>query len=172
MTKQDDALLDDAGMIDAFGALSLVMLNEAPLRHAWRVNFVANFFIGPVYRQLDERFGVSRPEFVILYCLDQRAALVARDICRVSGLPKNSISRAVSDLLRKGLIEREVDPTDKRAKLLSLTEAGRRMLGRINPIMQERQARMRAVLGAEDAAEFDRLLRKVVYGMPDWVVAD
>ncbi|MEO0389869.1 MAG: MarR family transcriptional regulator, partial [Pseudomonadota bacterium] len=124
MTKQDKTLPATASMADTFGPMSLVMLDDTELRHAWRLNFVANFFTGPVYRHLAERFDITRPEFVILYCLKHVPGLVAQDICRVTGQPKNSISRAVSDLLRKGYVARDTDPSDKRAKPLSLTEPG------------------------------------------------
>lgn len=159
----------DRSMEEAFGPLSLVMLNDSRLNHAWRVNFLANFFTGPVYRRMDAQFGVSRPEFVILYCLRHSPGLVARDICLVTGLPKNSISRAVSDLIARRLIERGEDAADKRAKPLALTPDGSALLERLLPIMDERQSQMRRALTVEERREFDRLLLKMVYAMPDWV---
>ena len=172
MTKQDNHYPCSADMVDTFGTLSLVMLDDTDLRHAWRINFIANFFTGPVYRQLNEQFGITMPEFVILTCLKYKPGLVAQDICRVTGLPKNSISRAVSDLLRKGHIARGTDPNDKRAKPLSLAEAGRRVLEDAEPIVRSRQDSMRATLSDQELEEFDRLIRKLVFAMPSWVVPD
>ncbi|MEM9013087.1 MAG: MarR family transcriptional regulator [Pseudomonadota bacterium] len=169
MSKDDLHPSPDAAMAAHFGALSLVMLNDSDLRHAWRVNFLANFFTGPIYRQLDDRFALTRPEFVILYCLSNAEGLVARDICLVTGLPKNSISRAVGDLLGKGLIARRTDASDKRAKLLALTEAGRAMLAETIPEFDRRQQAMRQALSEAEKAEFDRLILKIVYAMPEWV---
>ena len=172
MTKQDKEFPASAGMANTFGPLSLVMLGDAALRHAWRINFVANFFTGPVYRQLGEQFGITRPEFVILYCLKHMPGLVAQDICRVTGQPKNSISRAVSDLLDKGYVMRGTDPEDKRAKPLNLTETGWAMLKRVTPIVEARQDAMRDALTPEELAQFDRLILKMVYAMPDWVTPE
>ncbi|MEM7520099.1 MAG: MarR family winged helix-turn-helix transcriptional regulator [Pseudomonadota bacterium] len=169
MTKQDQDLSTSAEMANTFGSLSLVMLEDTDLCHAWRLNFIANFFTGPVYRQLGESHGISRPEFVILYCLMHMPGLVAQDICRVTGQPKNSISRAVSDLLRKEYVQRGTDPEDKRAKPLSLTVAGRRMLESVAPIVKARQDSMRAALTAAELAQFDSLVRKMVFAMPKWV---
>ena len=169
MTEQDKTLSASADMADTFGPLSLVMLENAGLRHAWRINFVANFFTGPVYRQLGEHYGITRPEFVILYCLKHMPGLVAQDICRVTGQPKNSISRAVSDLLNKGYVQRSTDPEDKRAKPLALTDAGRTVLEDVTPIVEARQNAMRAALNDDELAQFDRLIRKMVFAMPDWV---
>ncbi|MEO1344883.1 MAG: MarR family transcriptional regulator [Pseudomonadota bacterium] len=172
MTEQDKSLTTAADMADTFGALSLVMLDDADLRHAWRINFVANFFTGPVYRNLSDKFGITRPEFVILYCLRHMPGLVAQDICRVTGQPKNSISRAVSDLLKKGYVQRSIDPEDKRAKPLTLTEAGRTILDNLSPIVKVRQDAMRAALTDNEMAQFDRLIRKLVFAMPGWVKPD
>ncbi len=172
MNDQDKSLKAAADMADTFGALSLVMLDETDLCHAWRINFVANFFTGPVYRHLGEKFGITRPEFVILYCLKHMPGLVAQDICRVTGQPKNSISRAVSDLLKKELIQRSTDPEDKRAKPLTLTAAGWTMLKHVTPVVKARQDAMRAALTHDELAEFDRLIRKMVFAMPDWVTPE
>lgn len=169
MTDQDKTLSASASVADTFGPLSLVMLENADLRHAWRINFVANFFTGPVYRQLGEQYGITRPEFVILYCLEHMPGLVAQDICRVTGQPKNSISRAVSDLLNKGYIQRGTDPEDKRAKPLTLSQAGQTMLDQVKPIVKARQDAMRAALTDEELAQFDALIRKMVFSMPNWV---
>ncbi|WP_428697080.1 MarR family winged helix-turn-helix transcriptional regulator [Stappia sp.] len=152
-----------------FGALAVTMLNDTQLVPAWSISFIANFFTGPIYRDLGERFGLSRPEFVILFSLLQKPGLVARDVSLATGLPKNSISRAVSDLLGKSLIERETDAGDKRAKLLRLTEAGQDVISRVVPLFETRQRAMRAVLSAAECATFDALLAKMIYAMPDWV---
>ena len=169
MTEQDKALSVSSNVADTFGPLSLVMLEIADLRHAWRINFIANFFTGPVYRQLGEQYGITRPEFVILYCLEHMPGLVAQDICRVTGRPKNSISRAVSDLLNKGYIQRGTDPEDKRAKPLTLSHAGWAILDRMKPIVKARQDAMRAALTEEELVQFDTLIQKMVYAMPNWV---
>jgi DNA-binding MarR family transcriptional regulator len=172
MTEQDKSLTTAAEMADTFGALSLVMLDDTELRHAWRINFAANFFTGPVYRHLGEKFGITRPEFVILYCLKHMPGLVAQDIRRVTGQPKNSISRAVSDLLKKGYVQRSTDPEDKRAKPLALTETGWTMLEHVIPVVKARQDAMRATLTGDEAAQFDYLIRKIVFAMPDWVTPE
>jgi len=49
---------------------------------------------------------------------------------------------------------------------------GADLLGQVTPIFAARQAAMRAALSAEEQATFDRLLLKIVYAMPDWVVPE
>ena len=158
-----------AGLSELFGSLSLTMLTNTKLSAAWRISFIANFFTGPIYALVQERFGLSRPGFVILFSLSHQDGLVARDICLVTGLPKNSISRAVTELETKGLIARDTDAADRRAKPLNLTEDGRAMLAEVVPLFEMRQKAMLAVLDEKEAAELDRLITKVIFAMPDWV---
>lgn len=145
------------------------MLTDTSLSPAWRISFLANFFTGPIYAQIQERFGLSRPGFVILFSLSHKDGLVARDICLVTGLPKNSISRAVTELESAGLIGRDTNAADRRAKPLNLTPQGRALLDEVVPLFRARQQAMFAVLNQREAAELDRLMTKVVFAMPDWV---
>jgi DNA-binding MarR family transcriptional regulator len=55
------------------------------------------------------------------------AAQLAEDI----GLDRSVVSRHATRLARAGLIERLPDPADRRARLLSLTSAGRQAVGQM-----------------------------------------
>lgn len=160
---------EGSAFADTFGNLAASMLRATPLSPAWQVNFLANFFTGPIYRDVGARYGLSRPEFVILYTLSQRPGLVARDVCLATGLPKNSISRAVAALVRRGLVEQKINEDDRRAKPLTMTPNGSELLGQLLPLFYARQAAMLAVLSPEERREWDRLLAKLIGAMPDWV---
>lgn len=157
---------------ELFSPLSLTMLHDTRLAPAWRISFVANFFTGPLYREVQERFGLSRAGFVILFSLSQQPGLVARDIGLITGLPKNSISRAVSELLAAGLVSRGRDASDKRAKPLLITPEGQVAVDRVLPLFESRQRAMFAPLTPAEAADFDRLIEKIIFGMPAWVEPD
>lgn len=166
-----DELLEQA-MTSCFGGLSLTMLNDSELKHAWRINFLANFFVGPVYKELAEKYDLSRPEFVILYCLKNQPGLVARDICRVTGLPKNSISRAVTALLKNGLVLRQTGDEDRREKPLEITQSGDAKVNDGLRLFSKRQENMRESLTEEELDTFDGLLLKIIYSMPAWTEMD
>lgn len=173
MTKCTQISFDEAPRLaEQFGPLSLEMLTGTELSSIWRVSFLANFFTGPIYAKVLSEFGLSRPGFVILYSLSQKDGLVAQDICLVTGLPKNSISRAVTDLESKGLLARETATEDKRAKPLSITPRGCKLLEEVVPLFVRRQAAMLQPLDEKEVAEFDRLVSKIVSAMPSWVSPD
>lgn len=159
-------------MIGRFGDASIKMLTDTPLVHAWRISFLANFFTGPIYRDIGVGFGLSRPQFVILFCLSQKPGLAAKDVCLLTGLPKNSISRAVSELMERNLIERETRDEDKRSKTLVLTAEGARLLDQVIPLFEARQQAMRAALTEDERRQFDALVAKMIHAMPDWVAPE
>lgn len=173
MNKQIDANKNESALESAFGSLAPTMLEDSSLRHIWRISFVSNFFNGPVYRHIEKRFGLLRPEIVLLYCLRQEPGLVARDVCLVTGLPKNSISRAVTDLIKKQFVIRaEGHGPDKRIKPLYITKAGIKTMEQIEPMLIARQESLRSALTENELNQFDSLIHKIYNAMPEWVTPE
>jgi len=163
MTKYRDQ------MEKRFGRAITPFLEDSPVRHIWRLSFLVNFFNGPLYAKLASRFGINRAEVQILYSLSLCDGLLAQDISLITGQPKNTISRAISQLLEKKYIDRKTHRGDRRAKALELTEAGHGLIAEIMPSFNARQNAMRDALSSEELATFDRLLSKMVSALPDWV---
>jgi DNA-binding MarR family transcriptional regulator len=55
----------------------------------------------------------------------------AKELAARCGLDTSTISRAVTTLVTRGLVQRTADPADGRASILTLTEAGREALASI-----------------------------------------
>ena len=67
---------------------------------------------------------------------------------------------AVNDLERRGLVERYPHPDNRRAKLVSITPAGLRLMERLNNIDDDAPAAL-AQLPAADLAELRRILKTI-----------
>jgi len=160
---------NSTGMIDQFGPAIEGLLEESSIKHLWRLAFLVNFFLGPLYVQITNRYGVGRPEVQILYCLSRTEGLLAQDIALVTGQPKNSISRGVTLLVEKKYVTRTTRTNDRRAKSLKLTDSGRELITKIIPCFRGRQEAMRGALTPKEQKRFDDLLNKIVYAMPDWI---
>ncbi|MEM7488124.1 MAG: MarR family transcriptional regulator [Pseudomonadota bacterium] len=152
-----------------FGLIATHLLDGAPLAGIWRLAFVANAYTGPIYAWLQAEHGLTRPGFVTLYCLSQRSGLMARDVVRASGLPKNSVSRAVTDLIDRGLIAVTDDREDRRVKRLALTRSGTALLREVLPAFQTRQDALLAPLTAAESARLRQLLSRLAGGLPGWI---
>jgi DNA-binding MarR family transcriptional regulator len=83
-------------------------------------------------RDLEERCGISHPEFEILLRLDWAEGHRARqqDLAAASVLTRSGASRAVERLERLGLVQRETAPEDHRGNYVVLMPAGSELLGR------------------------------------------
>jgi MarR family transcriptional regulator, temperature-dependent positive regulator of motility len=140
--------------------------NRVP--YAYRLIYLSNYLAGPVYKQIESRFGVTRPQFVVLSCLAHMSGLNAKDITEASGRPKNSISRAVNELLAANFIQREIDPRDRRHHILEITNLGRDLFEQMVPMLVEREKAMTSVLTEAELKQFDRILRKMVIRNDGW----
>jgi DNA-binding MarR family transcriptional regulator len=74
------------------------------------------------------------------------------------GLSPHSITDVVDALERQGLAERRPDPTDRRAKLVALTDAGLDCLGVASAARDRMLGQIFGVLSQEDRADLLRLL--------------
>jgi len=156
-------------MIDRFGPAIEGLLEESSIKHLWRLAFLVSFFIEPLYVEISRQFGVGRQEVQILYCLTRHESLLAQDIAMVTGQPKNSISRAISQLVEKEYLVQTKRKNDRRTKSLKLTNKGRELVSRIMPCFRTRQDAMRVALTATEQKKFDALLNKLLYAMPEWI---
>src|SRR5574342_510103 len=118
------------------------ILKNNPIPVAYRVNFVANFYVGPLIKKIEQRFKMTRPEWIVLFCLYQRSGLNAQQISTVSGRPKTSISAAIAKLQKRKLILRRTDVEDGRRQVLRLTDAGRKVYSAIIDSFVTREAEM------------------------------
>src|SRR5690349_18222982 len=69
--------------------------------------------------------GISHSQCHVLLELDQQGHLSLQELCAVLKVEKSTLSRTVSSLIKRGLIQAHVSKFDKRRKPLEITEAGR-----------------------------------------------
>ncbi|MCC6007003.1 MAG: winged helix-turn-helix transcriptional regulator [Rhodobacteraceae bacterium] len=144
------------------------IVGGTPLPLAYRIAFITNFYREPLLRRMEREFGLMRPEWTILICLNFRDALNPRDICEITEQPRNTISRGVAALVRKGLVEQASDPEDARRVVLRLTDAGRAMYDAVMPMFVEGEARLAATLTEAERRTLQELLDKLCRNVGHW----
>src|SRR5260370_7791761 len=98
------------------------ILKNNPIPAAYRISYVANFYVGPLVAQMEKSFKLTRPEWIVLFCLTRQPRLNAQQISSVTGRAKTSIAGAVKQLQKKRLITRKADIADRRRRGLHLTD--------------------------------------------------
>jgi len=125
----------------------------------YRLNILAETVSQGLARHYSRRFGISIAEWRVIATLADGCAMTARDIGLRTHMHKTKVSRAVSDLLTRRLIERRENAEDRRESFLKLAAAGRDVYEAIAPIGLAYHRRLIEGLPAEDLAAFDRLER-------------
>lgn len=73
--------------------------------------------------QVRPKAGLSMPQFIMLRAL-RDGPLQAGQLAQRFGVSRPTITRTVDGLVKKGLVERRVDPSDRRVTMIALTTAG------------------------------------------------
>jgi DNA-binding MarR family transcriptional regulator len=152
----------------SWAKMTLDFMERTPLRDSYLISLWANALSGPAVRSIEKNFKIGRDEFNVMFTLAARGASFASDICQLNSRPKNSISRAVNRLQKRGLIAGETIENDRRKELLSLTEQGRRMYEKTLPAFLERQRELLSPLEYEERRMLEALMKKALLGGPDW----
>jgi DNA-binding MarR family transcriptional regulator len=83
-------------------------------------------------RYQSERFGLPEAEIRCLLLFGEEKYLTPKGIAAKMKLVKSRISKLISGLNQKGLIQKTPDPEDSRTTLLHLTPQGQKKLNEIN----------------------------------------
>ena len=102
------------------------------------------------------RHGISMWGYVVLNALEDGPARTQAALAQSIGADKTRIITTFDDLQQAGLIAREPDPADRRARLLSITEAGQRARRAVQSEIQANEDRVLSRLPAADRAAFLR----------------
>ncbi|WP_298923755.1 MarR family winged helix-turn-helix transcriptional regulator [uncultured Ramlibacter sp.] len=143
-----------------------------PCGFSARFNYLSLRYNTPLYGWVEQEFGLSRPEFVVVYCLGIMDGVTASEIANSTAFPKNTLSRAVNRIAKLGLIRRMEGATDRRQQKLSLTPKGRAVLDKAMPRFRALEAEMLAPLSLVEQETLSALMAKVVLAMFDGAVDD
>lgn len=86
----------------------------------------------------------------------------ASDLARGAGMSPQSMAELLDELELLGYVRRDPDPTDRRAKLVSMTDLGRESLDAGARAIAGLESDITRILGEEGHAELVRLLGKLL----------
>ena len=132
---------------------------------AARFNYLALRYNTPLYGWVQQRFGLSRPEFVVIYSLGLMDGVTASEIAASTAFPKNTLSRAVSRIARLRLIKRSAGTLDRRQQNLTLTARGRAILDEALPRFVALETEMLGSLSLVERETLSALMAKVLLSM-------
>lgn len=141
----DDAELD--ALLDEFGASVFRMGRLMASRHS------------PAHQQVD---GFSAPVHMMLSIIDASGPLRVSDIAASLGVKSPAVSMLLRKLTKEGWVERHYDPDDRRAVLVSVSDAGREYLARSDDVQRAMMRRHTRNLSADDLRTLIRILGTLI----------
>jgi DNA-binding MarR family transcriptional regulator len=100
--------------------------------------------------------------FALLTLIGRNPGISQTVLSRAAGRDKSTLTPALRDLKRRGLIARNRLQSDRRSYHLTLTPDGEAMLERLTECAARHELKLDRVVGARDRTRLLRLLRKVM----------
>jgi DNA-binding MarR family transcriptional regulator len=128
----------------------------------FRLNRLAAEVSQALSSEYQARYGLDIPEWRVLATLGfRKEACSAQYISQCTRTHKSTISRAVTALLERELIERVANADDRREFRLRMTRKGKVLYDELIPRLLRREQEILACLSAQERKEFGRLLGKI-----------
>lgn len=108
------------------------------------------------------RQGLTPVQYASLAEIARQPGIDATDLAGRTALDRSTLGTVLDKLERKGLIQRNVSPRDRRSKVLTITAAGATLLAAAEPNVRATQQKILAPLSENEAATFISLLTKLV----------
>ncbi|MGL5836968.1 MAG: MarR family winged helix-turn-helix transcriptional regulator [Sphingorhabdus sp.] len=116
-------------------------------------------------RSVDEllvEYGFGRAHHRALYFIARQPDLSVSALLRILSITKQSLGRVLNDLAAQGLVETRIGETDRRQKLLRLTETGNEMEAQLFEVLRTNLSAAYASAGQESVTGFWRVLEGLI----------
>lgn len=107
-------------------------------------------------------FNVTPVQYGLLTALAFRGRLDQVSLAEELGIDRTNVAEVLKRLAARGLVRREENPDDRRARLASLTPRGRRLTASMYAAMQRAQDRFLAPLSQMERDAFMAMLVRLV----------
>ena len=128
----------------------------------FRLNRLAAEVSAALSIEYQERYGLDIPEWRVLATLGFRSeACSAQYIAHCTRTHKSTISRAVTALMDRQLVERVENADDRREFALRMTRKGKALYEELIPRLLRREREILSCLSAQERRDFAALLGKL-----------
>jgi len=128
----------------------------------FRLNRLAAEVSAALSSEYQERYGLDIPEWRVLATLGFRDdACSAQYIAHCTRTHKSTISRAVTTLTARQLVERVENADDRREFRLRMTRKGKALYGELIPRLKRKEQAILSCLSAQERRDFAHMLGKI-----------
>lgn len=114
-----------------------------------------------LYKEEFEGYDITPPQFGLLRFLWEEDGITQVELSNRSQIDRTTIGGLIDRLEQSGLLQRRPHPDDRRAHLICLTEAGRKLEQELMPLGDEVQRRILATLTPDEVQALLSILQKL-----------
>ncbi len=127
----------------------------------YRLSILSNKVSSLVAQAYKDKFALSITEWRIMAVLGEYPGASADEISVKTQIEKSIISRAISKLLKRKLIERELAKEDKRRSQIALSETGLEVYREIVPLSYEYEEKLLSCLNESEQETLSDLIDRL-----------
>ncbi len=127
----------------------------------YRLSILSNRVSGRIAETYGDKFAISVTEWRIMAVLGEYPGISADEVSNKTQIEKSILSRAISKLLNRNLLNREIDPADKRRSMLKLSKTGQSVYDEIVPIAYDMEKELLNCFNAEETEAFSKLVDRL-----------
>ena len=106
--------------------------------------------------------GLRVPEWRVLACLSDQDGLMITKLAEYSLAEQSRLTRIVDQMDRNGLVERRIDPGDRRRVKVHLTPSGRELADKLVDEARQHEAKLLSILEDTDASRLKQALQALL----------
>ena len=125
------------------------------VRRAWQIHVA-------IFLEETQGFDMTPLQFSILLVLRDCSDLSQAELAMHVGIDRSNLADILRRMTRAGLVSTIEDPRDRRARVTTLTSAGRKVIRRLNARVERSHARLLEDLSARERTAFMTILTKVI----------
>lgn len=123
-----------------------------------------------VHRRIEKIFspyGLTLEQWVAMKKLAEHPGISQKNLAERMEKDQNTVKAIVDRLIRKRYVQRRVNPSDRRAFLLLLTEEGQRQVNLLSGEDERENLLLEKCLGCEETKEIKAMLRMIEERLAD-----
>jgi len=109
----------------------------------------------------DSASGLRSYHYRLLAALEESGPVTQADLGRSTSVDRSDVVNVLAELERRGLVQRTVDPTNRRRNIVRITSAGRKQLRALDKVIDAVQQRVLEPLTETERRQLIKLLRKL-----------
>lgn len=127
----------------------------------YRLSILSNRISALISETYSDKFALSITEWRIMAVLGEYPGVSADEVSLKTQIEKSILSRAISKLLQRKLLEREFDPADKRRSMLKLTQTGLSVYAELVPVSYDYEQALLTCFSDAEREQFSELIDRL-----------